>query len=156
MKELTHYLTVFEEGLRNYAVARLEMQQAGIRFGAVLTRARLQHSKYRRIANLSKALEMPAADLAEEMTRLEQGKSSDMLLAWRVAHVLEMEDVVFPDPWTQDEKHPLCDWQFEVANDNTRLGYIDWVLAQRESGRHDRRRHKADDTGGVLDQPTQT
>lgn len=26
-----------------------------------------------------------------------------------------------------------ADWQYEVANENTRLGYTDWVMAQHES-----------------------
>ncbi len=35
--------------------------------------------------------------------------------------------------WGSDEKYPVADWQFEVANDDTRLGYWDWVEHQREA-----------------------
>lgn len=30
--------------------------------------------------------------------------------------------------WTEHSKYPLEDWQYEVANDETRLSYWDWVL----------------------------
>ncbi len=31
------------------------------------------------------------------------------------------------DAWGEDAKYPVSDWQLEVANNNTRLGYWDWV-----------------------------
>jgi hypothetical protein len=34
--------------------------------------------------------------------------------------------------WIDDEEFPSSDWREEVANDDTRLGYTEWVLAQRE------------------------
>jgi len=36
------------------------------------------------------------------------------------------------DPWQEYEKYPVKDWQYEVSNNDTRLGYIDWVKHQRE------------------------
>ena len=39
--------------------------------------------------------------------------------------------------WDEADDFPLCDWQTEVANDDTRLGYWDWVRAQRENQEDD-------------------
>jgi hypothetical protein len=33
--------------------------------------------------------------------------------------------------WEEDPDFPLVDWRHEVADDNTRLGYRDWVHHQR-------------------------
>lgn len=33
---------------------------------------------------------------------------------------------------TTTDKHPVADWQYEVANGDTRLGYADWVAHQQE------------------------
>lgn len=35
------------------------------------------------------------------------------------------------DPWADDPDHPVADWKTEVANDDTRLGYLDWVESRR-------------------------
>lgn len=37
------------------------------------------------------------------------------------------------NPWTEDPEYPKEDWEYEVANGDTRLGYQDWVSHQRES-----------------------
>lgn len=37
------------------------------------------------------------------------------------------------DVWASDEEFPVSDWQAEVAANNTRLGYWDWVEHQREA-----------------------
>lgn len=37
------------------------------------------------------------------------------------------------DPGVENPAHPVCDWQGEVANDDTRLGYLDWVDARSEA-----------------------
>ena len=29
--------------------------------------------------------------------------------------------------WDEDENYPAKDWQYEVANGDTRLGYWEWV-----------------------------
>lgn len=34
--------------------------------------------------------------------------------------------------WHEIEGHPSHDWRDEVANDDTRLGYLDWVDARIE------------------------
>jgi hypothetical protein len=36
------------------------------------------------------------------------------------------------DPWGEDAEHPVADWRDEVANDDTRLGYREWVAQRRE------------------------
>ncbi|OAN53645.1 hypothetical protein A7Q26_05575 [Sphingobium sp. TCM1] len=35
------------------------------------------------------------------------------------------------DPWSDDPDHPVEDWKIEVANDDTRSGYLDWVVTRR-------------------------
>jgi hypothetical protein len=39
--------------------------------------------------------------------------------------------------WDVDEAYPVADWQQEVVEDNTRLGYRDWVAHQREIASED-------------------
>ena len=34
--------------------------------------------------------------------------------------------------WDEVEEHPLSDWKEEVANDDTRLGYLEWVNVRIE------------------------
>jgi hypothetical protein len=41
------------------------------------------------------------------------------------------------DPWGEDEEYPVQDWRMEVANDDTRLGYWDWVDNQRIANAED-------------------
>jgi hypothetical protein len=36
------------------------------------------------------------------------------------------------DPWAEHPDHPVADWQAEVANNDTRLGYRGWVAARSE------------------------
>lgn len=35
------------------------------------------------------------------------------------------------DPWNDDPAYPVDDWKTEVANDDTRSGYLDWVESRR-------------------------
>jgi hypothetical protein len=35
------------------------------------------------------------------------------------------------DWWGEDKDFPLADWRYAVANDDTRLGYWEWVEASR-------------------------
>ncbi|WOF45074.1 hypothetical protein KNJ79_09470 [Sphingopyxis indica] len=37
-----------------------------------------------------------------------------------------------PSHWDDNPDHPVDDWKTEVANDDTRLGYLDWVEARSE------------------------
>lgn len=39
--------------------------------------------------------------------------------------------------WDEHLDYTLEDWQSEVANDDTRLGYWDWVLCQMEQAGDD-------------------
>lgn len=36
------------------------------------------------------------------------------------------------DFWGEAKDFPIADWQYEVANDDTRRGYWSWVISQRE------------------------
>jgi hypothetical protein len=38
-----------------------------------------------------------------------------------------------PSHWEDDDRFPVSDWRYEVANDDTRLGYQEWVEHQREA-----------------------
>lgn len=35
-----------------------------------------------------------------------------------------------PDYWSEDPAHPISDWQADVLNDSTRLGYWEWLQAR--------------------------
>jgi hypothetical protein len=35
--------------------------------------------------------------------------------------------------WDEDGTYPVKDWQYEVGNGDTRLGYWDWVVEQQEA-----------------------
>lgn len=39
--------------------------------------------------------------------------------------------------WAETPGFPLSDWKYEVANDDTRLGYHEWVTSKRASQRDD-------------------
>lgn len=41
------------------------------------------------------------------------------------------------DYWGEDPEWPSRDWIFEVAEENTRLGYWEWVATMREAIRED-------------------
>lgn len=34
--------------------------------------------------------------------------------------------------WRENSAHPVSDWQYEVANGDTKLGYWEWVVCQLE------------------------
>lgn len=34
--------------------------------------------------------------------------------------------------WEEAPGHPVADWQYEVANGDTRAGYLEWVAARQE------------------------
>lgn len=40
--------------------------------------------------------------------------------------------------WDSQPGHPIGDWRYEVANDDTRLGYLEWIAHRREADRHDK------------------
>ena len=39
--------------------------------------------------------------------------------------------------WDSDPDYPVSEWQYEVANDDTRLGYWEWVEWVREIAAQD-------------------
>ena len=39
------------------------------------------------------------------------------------------------DHWGEDPDYPLADWKYQVANDDTRLGYWEWVESEKEFDR---------------------
>jgi hypothetical protein len=39
--------------------------------------------------------------------------------------------------WDEDPDYPLADWQHEVADDDTRQSYKDWVESQKERNAED-------------------
>lgn len=41
------------------------------------------------------------------------------------------------NPWDHHPDHPVEDWQYEVANGDTRRAYIDWVNSQIEQAEDD-------------------
>lgn len=47
-------------------------------------------------------------------------------------HDIEM-NVGESEDYLENPHYPLKDWQYEVANGDTRLGYSDWVEAKLES-----------------------
>lgn len=53
------------------------------------------------------------------------------------AHAFDEHTELGTNFWGSDEKSPVSDWQAEVANDDTRLGYWDWVLVKRELAEDD-------------------
>lgn len=45
----------------------------------------------------------------------------------------EMDNKYDPeDHWSDHPDHPASDWQYEVANGDTRLGYHEWIAAKIE------------------------
>jgi hypothetical protein len=56
-------------------------------------------------------------------------------LSWRLEQ--EEDDTKGNDPWQGDPDYPVSDWQSDVANNDTRLGYLDWVEHNRESAQDD-------------------
>lgn len=38
------------------------------------------------------------------------------------------------DYWANDPEHPVGDWKYEVENNDTRLGYWEWVQARKDEG----------------------
>ena len=36
------------------------------------------------------------------------------------------------DYWGERPGHPIDDWKYEVRNDDTRMGYWEWVVAREE------------------------
>ncbi len=43
-----------------------------------------------------------------------------------------VEQAEAPDVWSEHPKYAVKDWQYEVANNDTRAGYAQWVEGQIE------------------------
>lgn len=39
--------------------------------------------------------------------------------------------------WENHPRYPVADWKYEVENDDTRLGYAQWVAARIEQEEND-------------------
>jgi hypothetical protein len=51
------------------------------------------------------------------------------MISEKVAKIFEEEGY-----WYDHPEHPLVDWQYEVANGDTRLGYQEWITAREDEG----------------------
>jgi hypothetical protein len=55
-------------------------------------------------------------------------KNTGCVVGWR-SSLVERPSL---NPWSEDPDYPVSDWQFEVRNNDTRLGYREWVERRRE------------------------
>ena len=46
----------------------------------------------------------------------------------------ELEELFTPSPWATHARFLVSDWKYEVANDDTRLGYRDWLYNRLACG----------------------
>jgi len=44
--------------------------------------------------------------------------------------------------WDDADDHPIEDWQYEIMNNDTRLGYHDWLTKKREEEQWDKKKEK--------------
>jgi len=89
-------------------------------------------------------LKMARAHLAFTTSRLcgsaRLGKTTAQLEAEAIEEVellsknyeMKIKAMNPPSHWDEDEKYPVKDWQYEVANDDTRIGYLEWVEHAKE------------------------
>ena len=80
---------------------------------------------------LDKTREKTTATLSSLITRAIDAPdavslSQDFIRVEEIRHPLDSH-------WDEDPQFPVSDWQYEVQNDDTRLGYKEWVLNQREN-----------------------
>lgn len=77
-----------------------------------------------------------SASLNRTLTEGERGALAILMSKFDRADVLtlrvEGEDLPAVDHWGSDTACPVEDWQHEVAEGDTRLGYHDWVRQQKE------------------------
>lgn len=61
-----------------------------------------------------------------------QGRSTTSKSEWRFELSSDGDDFKseFGGHWGEHPDHPVQDWQAEVANDDTRMGYWPWVASQ--------------------------
>lgn len=77
---------------------------------------------------------MTDRDFVEMVARMSETKEPDDAIETLTNLIPKAQVIVCERPyhWDSDKEHPVEDWQAEVASDDTRLGYWDWVFAQRE------------------------
>lgn len=88
---------------------------------------------------------------AEKMSRAEMAESYSATINstveyaqrayghnWHLVDCFNLDDFIEDkrrkpeDVWAAEEDYPVADWQHEVANDDTRLGYWDWVQHRKD------------------------
>ena len=88
---------------------------------------------------------------AEQLTRVEMRQTyseqydvtdlatlDDLNRNWDVVDCFNLDDFIEDkrrkpeDVWASDDGYTVEHWQYEVAEDDTRLGYWDWVQHQKE------------------------
>jgi len=81
---------------------------------------------------LEETLPSPAMnELQELQSALEKLQEENLNLTKDLLDCQE-EQAGPDDYWGEDPKYLVDDWRYEVATDNTRLGYWGWVEAQKE------------------------
>jgi hypothetical protein len=74
-----------------------------------------------------------ASEIDEDPTLVFDGYSD----SWTIIDCFDVDEFIEDkrqkpdDIWAEDENHSVAQWQYEVENDDTRLGYWDWVNNQR-------------------------
>jgi len=73
-------------------------------------------------------------DLVDQITEILQSIESEEELNQVLLQVRgRLYDVAGPgSSWDEDKQFPVEDWRYEVQNDDTRLGYLEWVSHKRE------------------------
>jgi hypothetical protein len=66
----------------------------------------------------------------------EQRSAIDVLQTASEAAAAEMQRIG-AGPWGEDTDFPKEDWRYEIANDETVLGYWDWLHVKRVDARED-------------------
>ncbi len=75
------------------------------------------------------ALALPIEDPEQRLTAGEEIPAGECPKCGACAFVIKPAT----DVWAENAKYPIADWQHEVANDDTRQGYLNWVEHMKES-----------------------
>lgn len=104
----------------------------------------------RSICHVTHLLEVEADDPDDAVEVYDAGECDAHLIGVQIGDNVDLLDsdlttahtaiqgvyIPYPDPdpspvWAEEAPdHPIEDWQYEVANDDTRLGYWEWVKAR--------------------------
>ena len=63
----------------------------------------------------------------------ERATAAAMHLAEHFCAVMNARPTEAVDVWAEDPEYPSENWRYEADNGDTRLGYWDWVEAQRDA-----------------------